>query len=291
MLEVLNGKLDTVSAAVKGKMAEAAAKLDYERAGRWRDVLNNLETVFGQRNRSFDHAVIPSRTGPEAMQSLQEALKLPRPLKVMKCFDISNLLGQLAVASMTVFIDGKPVRDEYRRFRIKTVEGANDFAMMSEAVGRHFKRLLEENQPLPDLLVVDGGIGQLNAALRTLTELKCPPLPVIGLAERNEEIYIPGRREPLALDHHHAGLRVLQAVRDKAHRFAISYHRNLRSKRLRYSRLDQIPCIGPKRKEELLKAFKSITAISQASLPELERLLPKDAAMSVYMHFHKESDV
>ena len=274
MLEVLNGKLDTVSAAVKTKMAEAAAKLDYERAGRWRDVLNNLETVFGQRNRSFDHAVIPSRTGPEAMQSLQEALKLPRPLKVMKCFDISNLLGQLAVASMTVFIDGKPARDEYRRFRIKTVEGANDFAMMSEAVGRHFRRLLDENLPLPDLLVVDGGIGQLNAALRTLTELKCPPLPVIGLAERNEEIYIPGRREPLALDHHHAGLRVLQAVRDEAHRFAISYHRDLRQKRLTESLLDDLPGIGEKRKMALLKAFGSVRELRKATVRDITGRVP-----------------
>ncbi|MBO5722328.1 MAG: excinuclease ABC subunit UvrC, partial [Lentisphaeria bacterium] len=274
MLEVLNGKLESVTAEIKEKMAAAAQKLDYERAGRWRDVLNNLETVFGQRNRSFEHAYIPSRSGPEAMEALQKALKLPMKLTTMKCFDISNLLGQLAVASMTVFVDGKPARDEYRRFRIKTVEGANDFAMMSEAVGRHFKRLLEENRPLPDLLVVDGGIGQLNAALRTLTELDCPVLPVIGLAERNEEIYIPGRTEPLVLDRHNPGLRVLQAIRDEAHRFAISYHRDLRQKRLTESLLDDLPGVGEKRKLALLKAFGSVRALRKADAKTIMARVP-----------------
>ena len=274
MLEVLNGKLDSVTAAVKSKMSEAAAKLDYERAGRWRDVLNNLETVFGKQNRSFEHAYIPSRSGPDAMKALQEALHLPNELKVMKCFDISNLLGQLAVASMTVFVDGKPARDQYRKFRIKTVEGANDFAMMSEAVGRHFKRLLEEKLPLPDLLVVDGGIGQLNAALRTLTALNCPPIPVIGLAERDEEIYVPLRSEPLKLDRHHAGLRVLQAVRDEAHRFAITYHRELRQKRLTESLLDDLPGIGEKRKLALLKAFGSVRELRKADVKSITARVP-----------------
>lgn len=274
MLEVLNGKLESVTAEIKEKMTAAAQKLDYERAGRWRDVLNNLETVFGQHNRSFEHAYIPSRSGPEAMEALQKALKLPMKLTTMKCFDISNLLGQLAVASMTVFVDGKPARDEYRRFRIKTVEGANDFAMMSEAVGRHFKRLLEENRPLPDLLVVDGGIGQLNAALRTLTELDCPVLPVIGLAERNEEIYIPGRTGPLVLDRHNPGLRVLQAIRDEAHRFAISYHRDLRQKRLTESLLDDLPGVGEKRKLALLKAFGSVRALRKADAGTIMARVP-----------------
>lgn len=274
MLEVLNGKLESVTAEIKEKMTAAAQKLDYERAGRWRDVLNNLETVFGQHNRSFEHAYIPSRSGPEAMEALQKALKLPMKLTTMKCFDISNLLGQLAVASMTVFVDGKPARDEYRRFRIKTVEGANDFAMMSEAVGRHFKRLLEENRPLPDLLVVDGGIGQLNAALRTLTELDCPVLPVIGLAERNEEIYIPGRTDPLVLDRHNPGLRVLQAIRDEAHRFAISYHRDLRQKRLTESLLDDLPGVGEKRKLALLKAFGSVRALRKADAGTIMARVP-----------------
>ena len=274
MLEVLNGKLENVTAEVKSRMLASAQQLDYERAGFWRDVLNNLETVFGRRNRSFEHAAIPSRSGPEAMQALQEALHLPNKLVTMKCFDISNLLGQLAVASMTVFVDGKPARDMYRKFRIKTVEGANDFAMMSEAVGRHFKRLLEEKKPLPDLLVVDGGIGQLNAALRTLTELNCPPLPVIGLAERDEEIYIPGRREPLKLDRHHPGLRVLQAVRDEAHRFAITYHRDLRQKRLTESLLDDLPGIGEKRKLALLKAFGSVRELRKADVKTITTRVP-----------------
>ena len=273
MLEVLNGKLESVTAAIKEKMLEAASKLDYERAGRWRDVLNNLETVFAAKNRSFENAFIPSHTGPEAMEALQKSLKLPMALKTIKCFDISNLLGQLS-ASMTVFVDGKPARDEYRRFRIKTVEGANDFASMAEVVGRHFSRLLAENRPLPDLLVVDGGMGQLNAALKKLTELNCPVLPVIGLAERNEEIYIPDRSEPLVLDRHNPGLRVLQAIRDEAHRFAISYHRDLRQKRLTESLLDDLAGIGEKRKTALLKAFGSVRELRKADAKTICRRVP-----------------
>ena len=274
MLEVLAGKLDSVTAAVQEKMREAAANLDYERAGRWRDVINNLETVFGTKNRSFENAYIPSHTGPEAMTALQKSLKLPMELKTIKCFDISNTLGQLSVASMTVFVDGKPARDEYRRFRIKTVEGANDFASMAEVVGRHFTRLITENRPLPDLLVVDGGMGQLNAALKKLTEINCPVLPVIGLAERNEEIYIPGRSEPLVLDRHNPGLRVLQAIRDEAHRFAISYHRELRQKRLTESLLDDLPGIGEKRKLALLKAFGSVRELRKADVKTICRRVP-----------------
>ena len=136
------------------------------------------------------------------------------------------------------------------------------------------RRLLEENRPLPDLLIVDGGIGQLNAALRTLTELKCPVLPVIGLAERNEEIYVPGRREPLVLDRHHPGLRVLQAVRDEAHRFAITYHRNLRQKRLTESLLDDLPGIGEKRKLALLKAFGSVRELRKADVKTITTRVP-----------------
>ncbi len=274
MLQVLNGQLGEVTGAVQAKMRDAAARLDYERAGRWRDVLNNLETVFGARNRSFEHAMIPSRSGPEAMRELQRALGLPMTLGTMICFDISNLMGTLAVASMVVFVDGRPARSEYRRFRIKTVEGSDDFAMMAEVVGRHFRRLLEESKPLPDLLVVDGGKGQLHAALKILTAIHGPVLPVIGLAKREEEIFVPGRPQPVVLDRHHPGLRVLQALRDEAHRFAIGYHRELRRKRLTESLLDDLAGIGEKRKMALLKAFGSVRELRKATPAEIARRVP-----------------
>jgi excinuclease ABC subunit C len=273
-VDILNGNISEAEALLTEQMKAAAAAQKFEKASSYRDMISNLREVCGIKRRTFENASIPSVVGHTAVEDLQKTLKLKTLPMVIECFDISNIGGTLAVASLVRFRDGKPEKSGYRRFRIRTVEGANDFAMMSEAVGRHFKRLLEENQPLPDLLVVDGGIGQLNAALRTLTELKCPPLPVIGLAERNEEIYIPGRREPLALDHHHAGLRVLQAVRDEAHRFAISYHRDLRQKRLTESLLDDLPGIGEKRKMALLKAFGSVRELRKAAVRDITSRVP-----------------
>ena len=274
MLEVLNGHIDGLSALLDERMRSAAARQDYEKAARWRDVRTNLETVFGRKNRSFEHAMIPARGGPEAMEALRQSLKLPMKLHTMICFDISNLMGTLAVASMVFFRDGKPSRGEYRRFRIRTVEGSDDFAMMAESVGRHFRRLLAENRPLPDLLVVDGGKGQLHAALRILTEIGCPVLPVIGLAKREEEIFVPGRSEPVVLDRHHPGLRALQALRDEAHRFAITYHRELRRKRLTESLLDDLPGIGAKRKLALLRAFGSVRELRKATVAEVVKRVP-----------------
>lgn len=274
MLEVLNGDLDEITAMLDERMRAAALRQDYEKAARWRDVRANLETVFGRRNRSFERAMIPARGGPEAMAELQHSLGLPTALRTMICFDISNLMGTLAVASMVVFVEGRPARGEYRRFRIKTVEGSDDFAMMAEAVGRHFRRLLAEARPLPDLLVVDGGKGQLHAALRVLTEIGCPPLPVIGLAKREEEIFVPGRSEPVVLDRHHPGLRVLQALRDEAHRFAVGYHRELRRKRLTESLLDDLPGVGAKRKAALLRAFGSVRELRKATVEEIVRRAP-----------------
>jgi len=274
MLEVLNGDIAEIDAMLAERMQTAARKQDYEKAARWRDVRANLETVFGRRNRSFERATIPTRGGPEAMAELQHSLGLPMPLHTMICFDISNLMGTLAVASMVVFVDGRPARDEYRRFRIKTVTGSDDFAMMAEAVGRHFRRLLEEKRPLPDLLVVDGGKGQLHAALHTLTDIGCPPLPAIGLAKREEEIFVPGRSEPVVLDRHHPGLRALQALRDEAHRFAVGYHRELRRKRLTESLLDDLPGVGPKRKAALLGAFGSVRELRKADAGEIVRRVP-----------------
>ena len=274
MLEVLEGHIDDLTALLEERMREAAARQDYEKAARWRDVRANLESVFGRKNRSFERAMIPARSGPEAMEALRRSLKLPMQLRTMICFDISNLMGTLAVASMVFFRDGKPSRGEYRRFRIRTVEGSDDFAMMAEAVGRHFRRLLAERRPLPDLLVVDGGKGQLHAALKILTEIGCPVLPVIGLAKREEEIFVPGRSDPVVLDRHHSGLRALQALRDEAHRFAITYHRELRRKRLTESLLDDLPGIGAKRKLALLRAFGSVRELRKAAVAEVVKRVP-----------------
>ena len=266
-LAVLDGDIAPVRAAVKEQMLSASGSCNFEKAARLRDVYDNIEAVFGRKNRIFENPSLPDQKippGVAAINSLARRLGLPKPPETVICFDISNILGTLAVASMVTFTNGRPDRQAYRRFRIKTVMQSDDFAMMNEAITRHFSRLLNEKRRLPDLLVVDGGKGQLSAALDALVAIGCPPLPVIGLAKRFEEIFLPGRSEPVVLDRYDAALRMLQALRDEAHRFAITYHRSLREKRINSSLLDEIPGVGEVRKRQLLKAFGSVRNLAKA---------------------------
>jgi excinuclease ABC subunit C len=200
---------------------------------------------------------------------LQNALRLPEPPLSIECFDISNISGTLAVASMVHFTNGKPDRGQYRRFRIRTVEGPNDFAMMKEAVGRRFRRVLAGEVQAPALLMVDGGKGQLSSTIDILAELDVPPFPVIGLAKKHEEIFIPGRSEPIRLAMDRPAIRLLQAVRDESHRFAITYHRALRLAAIQNSLLDEIDGIGEVRKTALLKEFGSVRRLRKASAEEI----------------------
>ena len=274
-IRVLDGDIAPLLDDLREKMAEAAAGQQFERAARLRDIAANLEAVFGKRARAFEHPELPqSPGGRAAAEDLQKVLKLDRYPEVIIGFDNSNLLGTLAVSSLVTFRDGRPDRDHYRRFRIRTVEGADDFATMAEVLRRHFSRLMAEKRPFPDLVLIDGGRGQLDAAIRALAEMRCPALPVIGLAKREEEIYIPGLETPLKLDRHSPALRLLQAVRDESHRFAITFHRELRLKRIEQSMLDDIPGIGAKRKLQLLKAFGSIRNIRAAAPETLAEKVP-----------------
>ena len=164
---------------------------------------------------------------------------------------------------------------------------SDDFAMMKEAVSRHFSRLLAENSPLPDLLMVDGGKGQISSAVDALISVNAPPLPLIGLAERNEEIFLPGRSDPIVLDRHNHALKLLQSIRDEAHRFAITYHRNLREKRIQASMLDDIPGVGENRKRQLLRAFGSLAQLRRADAAEIVRRVPgigKSVAEKIVKH-------
>ena len=276
-LAVLDGDIAPVKEAIKGKMLKAAGEGKFELAARYRDAAANIDAVFGRKNRIFDNPVLPDQQfppGETAIRALAQRLGLKTLPRKIICFDISNILGTLAVASMVTFTDGKPDRQAYRRFRIKTVMQSDDFAMMREAVTRHFARLLDEKRPLPDLLMVDGGKGQLSSAVDALIALNVPPLPILGLAERNEEIFIPGRSEAIVLDRHHPALKLLQSVRDEAHRFAITYHRNLREKRIQSSLLDDIPGVGAIRKRQLLRAFGSLAQLKRADAVEISRRVP-----------------
>jgi len=217
----------------------------------------------------------------QALSELQEALDLPNPPTRIECYDISHLQGTASTGSLVVFSKGVPCKRDYRRFRIKTVEGADDFASMAEVLRRRFSRARQartqrsvdgkENRwaVMPDLVIVDGGKGQLSAALAAMKEAGVENIPVVGLAKRNEEIYLPERPAPVVLPRTSQGLYLVQRIRDEAHRFAITYHRKLRSKRSKRSVLEEIPGIGPKRRQALLKAFGSLDGIRQATIDEL----------------------
>ncbi len=212
------------------------------------------------------------RTLPHTVVALQKDLRLPVPPRRIEALDISNLGGTDAVGSVICFQDGRPKKSEYRRFKIKTVEGQDDYAMIKEVVQRRFRGLKEQNQPFPDLLVVDGGKGQLSSAVAALNELGISEQPVIGLAKRLEEVFLPGLPDPQNIPKTSSSLKLLQAVRDEAHRFAVSYHRKLRGKKTSQSALDQIPGIGPARKAALLKEFSSVKQIAQASVEQIAQV-------------------
>ncbi len=212
----------------------------------------------------------------KALSELQDELRLPELPKRMEAYDISNIQGTSAVGSMVVFENGRPNRIHYRRFRIKTVEGANDYAMLQEVLRRRFRRAAKSDEEAesdswqikPDLVLIDGGKGQLNSALEVF---KGSPveIPFIGLAKENEEIFLPHRKDPVVLPRSSPGLQLLQRLRDEAHRFAVSYHTNVRTKKAFKSVLDSVPGIGPKRKSALLRRFGSVQGIRDASIEEI----------------------
>jgi len=238
------------------------------------------------------------RTGG-AVVALQNALALKRQPKRIEAFDISNIQGVDSVASMVVFVDGVASKKSYRRFKIKTVEGANDFASMAEVIHRRFKRGLEEREKgefgtdnkfsyFPDLVVIDGGKGQLSAARKSMEDLGVGYIETIGLAKREEEVFFPGKSEPAIIAKASPALHLLQRIRDEAHRFAITYHRSLRQKGGLKSELDAIEGIGPARRRALLLAFPTISAIKNATVDELSAVqgMNKKSAQTIYEYYH-----
>lgn len=254
-------------------------------------VMENANTVLEvarsrQERREADIA--------EALKQLEEVLGLEAPPSRIEAFDISNTQGKDMVASMVVMVDGKLVGDEYRRFRIRSVQdGPNDYLAMQEVISRRFRRGLQEQaeggegkfSTFPDLVLIDGGKGQLNAAIQIRDELGLD-IPFISLAERMEEVFVEGRSEPVNLPRNTKGSLLLQRLRDEAHRFALTYHRNLRGKSSRSSILDQIPGVGPKRKKALLRHFGSVKAIREASVEDLCKVegINRKVAEEIYQY-------
>jgi len=209
------------------------------------------------------------------LEELKDRLALAKMPMRIEGYDISNIRGNQAVGSMAVFSKGLSKRAQYRRFRIKTVSGIDDYAMIQEVLRRRFKRSIAADEKwsvMPDLVLIDGGKGHLNAALDVLRELGLDSVPATALAKENEEVFIPGRSEPLNIPRTSAALHLLQRVRDEAHRFAIGYHHKLRQKESITSALDSVPGIGSKRKKALLKKFGSVRGIKAAPIDELSRV-------------------
>ncbi len=224
------------------------------------------------------------------VQALQRDLRLPKAPLVMECFDISNIQGSDPVASMVRFENGKPKKSEYRKYKITVKQTPDDFAMMREVIERRYRRLMEEKKRLPDLIVVDGGKGQLSSAVQVLQKLGLEDQPIIGLAKRLEEVFVPGESEARLLPRTSSSLRLLQQIRDETHRFAITFHRQRRKKRTLHSELDNIPGVGEKRRQRLLKVFGSVKNIRQATEEELTEKagLPRPVAERVAEYFKKK---
>ena len=225
----------------------------------------------------------------ELLTKLQEELELSKPPRRIECFDISNIQGTDNVASMVVFEQAVAKKSDYRTFKIKTVEGEpNDFASMKEVVGRRFKRLKEEGKTFPELVIIDGGKGQLGAACEALAELGIEGQDIIGLAKRQEEVYKPGRSNPFLLPRRSDSLHLLQRVRDEAHRFAITFHRKLRSKRSLMSGFDELPGVGEARRKKLMLYFNSFDRLRKASYEDIKAVpgIPERTAIAIFQHLH-----
>lgn len=231
------------------------------------------------------------QTVPHAVQALQRDLRLKKLPRIIECFDNSHLQGTELVSSMVCFEDGKPKKSEYRKFKNQTVNKNDDFAAMREAVQRRYTRLINENQRLPDLIVIDGGKGQLSSAVGILKELGIlEKVAVIGLAKRLEEVFFPGNSEAVLLPRTSSSLRLIQQLRDEAHRFAITYHRQLRSKRTFRTELTDIPGIGAKTAQKLLKEVGSVDAIRNSSIAQLKVHLSEKQAKSIHKYFAEKEN-
>jgi excinuclease ABC subunit C len=233
----------------------------------------------------------PDRHVKRIMAQMKSDLRLKDAPTHIECFDNSNIQGTHPVAACVVFRNAKPSKKEYRHFNIKTVKGPDDFASMTEVVYRRYKRLLEEKKPLPQLVIIDGGKGQLSAALKSLDTLGLrSKIAIIGIAKRLEELFYPNDPIPLYLDKKSETLKIIQQLRNEAHRFGIDHHRNKRSKSALHSELESIPGIGDKTRVELLKAFKSPQRISFAKLDELEQIIGHSKAQKIYNYYHSKNE-
>jgi excinuclease ABC subunit C len=243
----------------------------------------NAKQSYMQRFRVLE----PSRKAIQ--EALAEALMLPELPHRIECFDISHIQGAETVASLVVWEDGKMNKQAYRKFKIKTVAGVDDFASMREVVTRRYRRLQEEKQPMPSLVLVDGGLGQLHAAAEALESLGLTTQPLASIAKREEVIYLYGNeQEPVVMDRHSPVLHLVQLIRDESHRFAVGYHRQRRAMRDRESEILLIPGVGAQTRQRLLTHFGSLRDVQQATAESLAAVVPRKTAETIWRHFHED---
>jgi excinuclease ABC subunit C len=270
--------------------AEPGLKITVPKMGDKKKILELSERnakYFRQERFKQEKIIDPNRHANRIMAQMQKDLRLSEEPRHIECFDNSNIQGTNPVAACVVFKDGKPSKKDYRHYNIKTVEGPDDFASMEEVVFRRYKRLLNEAEPLPQLIVIDGGKGQLSSALKSLDLLGLRgKIAIIGIAKRLEEIYFPGDSIPLYLDKKSESLKIIQQLRNEAHRFGITFHRNKRSKGAINSELEGIEGIGEKTAQDLLKTFKSVKRIKEASVEDLAKTVGAAKAKKIYDTFH-----
>ena len=289
-LSEYRARVDTACAFLEGQTRELLDELntqmktcaearDYEKAAHLRDIIAALKQTSA-RTRKFERILYDPTPKDEILKKLKAQLALPKIPEHMECFDISHISGSFCVASMVVFKNGKPDRKNYRRFKIKTFVGNDDFRAMQEVVGRRYRRLSDEQKAFPDLIIIDGGAGQVTAALKAFLEQGLEPPALIGLAKKKETIIFSDGREPLNLSHHDPALRMLQHIRDEAHAFANRFNADLRSEKLRESILDDFKGLGAVKKNALLQHFgsiKKLRAADTADIAQVEGIGPKTA--------------
>jgi len=273
--DFLEGKARAWLADIRVQMLAAAEKRQFERAAQLRDLLQAVEltTANTSRDRTFRRS--PRLKNPQAAEGarqLAEALQLPAPPRTLECFDISHISGEFVVAALARFVAGAPDNSGYRLFRIRGDIRNDDFRAMEQVVGRRYGRLHREQKHFPDLLVIDGGLGQVHAALKAFLALDLAPPPFIGLAKREETIVFPDERPDLKLPPHSPALQLLQRLRDEAHRFANTYNAKLRSKKIRESLLDDFAGLGPAKQAALFKKFRNLTRLRAATVEELSEV-------------------
>ncbi len=276
----LEGNAPDLIKHLTAKMLEASKAEKYEEAALLK---SKIEALSSMREKTISY------TPCDEVEELRAMLGISGPIEIIEAFDVSNIMGKEAVGSMVYFCKGRPRKSEYRKFKIRSVAGIDDYSMMREIVARRYTRLLEEEKRLPDLILIDGGKGHLCAAREELAKLNLSHIPAVGIAKEFEHIYCKDRSEPVILPDDSKSLHLLKRIRDEAHRFAIKYHKNLRSKKMGSSELDQIRGVGPKRKILLMKRFGSVEAIKKASAEDISGIggISEKIAGHIADHFNK----